>query len=85
MEPPFTVGWALLHLGLLPLLLLVFGKAALQNGQALLGLILLGATACMAWHNIALLGFEWWAAGSIVYMILVAIPIGLVGRLLGFG
>ena len=85
MEMPFTAGWGLLHLGLLPLIFLVLGLAALKNNSCSGAMIFGGLLAYWIVSSINLLGFEWWACGSVVNLLVVAIPIGFFGRLLGIG
>ncbi len=80
---PFGLGWGALHLGLLPLLFIVFGLAA-HRAHAAISVLFLGLLAYWTYSDIMLLGFDWWACGTIVFLFLVSIPIGLVLRLLGF-
>ena len=83
MKLPFTAGWGLFHLGLVPLVFLVFFLAAIRNNSCL-GMMIFGELlAYWSASNIHMLGFEWWACGSIVNLLIVAIPIGIFGRVLG--
>ncbi len=82
---PFNVGWGLLHLGLLPLIFLVLDLAALRNNSCFWVIAFGGLLVFWTLTGIHALGFECWAAGTIVNIVVVAIPIGILGRLLGLG
>lgn len=83
---PFTAGWGLIHLGLLPLVFLIISGACLRAAQVLPALFFLGLLAFWSLSSISTLGFEWWACGSIANMLAMAvlsIPIWALGRLIG--